>query len=243
MKVVMVTLGFAPARILLTCIDQVYRTIGISPKHYLLNNHYPVNKEINDYLVLSICKAYGINYYTLGKNVGLQKGYNFLIETAQLEDDDLIIGVDPDTYPITPGWGKALLKVMEDDRIGWATLQNEASERELVERGHDKETINGVNVLIAHAPCVNSVCCWKWKILKQMGGLQEPREWYGGIECMMWGMLEKLGKRWAYLQDFKEERNDLVKSETVYTEYKWEYAHKGSTKLDFESWLKEKNIK
>lgn len=239
MRVVVVTLGYAPARILLACLDQVYKTIGLdNVEHYLLNNRYPIDQERNDKLVKSICDAYGITYFDLGYNLGLSAGYNYLIEQAKLNDDDLVIGIDPDVFPVTPGWGAALFETMQESSFAWASLQNPHSKRELTERGFTEIIINKIKIQIAHQACVNSVCMWRYGVLKQLGFLQEPKKYYGGIESMMFPMVQRLGKHWVYLSDFHEMASPLVESEPLYKKFKWEYAHKLTTTLEFKEWLK-----
>lgn len=239
MKIYAVTLGFAPSRILLTTFDQVYKTIGIPVQHLLLNNHYPVDEERNDELVRAICQAYGVKYYDLGENVGLAAGYNYLLrDVIPYDPESIVIGIDPDTWPITKGWGAALADVHSDPKIGWATLQNQASERELKERGFTARSVKDVPIYSAHQACVNSICAWKLSMLKELNWLSEPKKYYGGIEGHMFHMVKKMGLDWVYLPTFKEESSALVSSEELYRTYKWNYAHLNNTQLSFKEWLK-----
>lgn len=239
MRVFMVTLGYAPARVLLACLDQVYQTIGVDVEHHLLNNHYPVDMVRNDTLVESICKAYKIRYHDLGHNSGLSGGYNYLIANLRTEPDDIIIGLDPDTFPVTPNWGRALVSVLQQDkRIAWASLMNPPAEPELKQRGYVPEMVGGELVWHAQQACVNSICAWRAGTLQELGGLQEPKKYYGGIESMMFPMVKRLGLSWAYLPEYREECSPLVESHPLYRKYKQEYALKNSTQDDFATWLK-----
>lgn len=238
MRVVVVTLGYAPARILLACLEQVYSTIGIEFEHHLLNNHYPRNEEKNDKLVKAICDVYGIKYYDLGYNLGLQAGYNHLIQQANLNDDDIVIGIDPDVWPVTPNWGQALIKAAQQPAFAWVSLQNQHSQRELQERGFTEVIVSDLKIQLAHHACVNSIAAWRYGVLKELGFLQEPRKYYGSIESHMFPMIRRLNKHWAYLSDYHEQFSPLVDSEPLYKKYKVEYAHKLSTNLEFKEWLK-----
>lgn len=239
MKVVIVSIAYAPARVILACYEQLYKTIGITPSaHLVLNNHYPVNQNRNDRLIKSICEEFGCTLYDLGENVGLQRGYNYLIEQANLEDNDIIIGVDSDVWPITPNWGPALVKTIQEPSFAWATLQNQHSKRELTERGHTEIILNGIKLQMAHYACTNSICAWRKGVVKELGGLQEPRKFYGSIESHMFPMVKKINKHWVYLSEYHEEFSPLVESDLLYKRYKIDYAIKLTTTLEFKEWLK-----
>src|SRR6266853_5194619 len=121
MKIYMVSLAFAPARIMIESMRQVYETIGnIKYEHLLLNNHYPIDKKRNDKLLMTLLASYDCTLYDLESNVVLSAGYNFLIEKCNLQDEDIVLGIDPDVWPLTPGWGEALVKVLlADPTVGW----------------------------------------------------------------------------------------------------------------------------
>ncbi len=245
MRVHIVSLGFAPARVFLACMDQVYKTIGLKDfNHILLNNHYPVDKARNDFLIEQICRSYGIKFHDVGENIGLAAGYNLLLNNLRFadkaDDEDIVIGIDPDVWPISKGWGQALIDVMSGDpAVAWASLWiNSATERETTERGYTPNIINGVKVRELKQASMNSICAWRLGVLRELGGLEEPKKYYGGVEGQMFPKMVERGLKWVFLEDFKEECSPLVNSEDLYRVYKWEYAHKNSTQLDFESWLK-----
>ena len=43
------------------------------------------------------CENKGIQYFTVGENVGLSKGYNYVIQKLSLNDEDFVIVLDDDT--------------------------------------------------------------------------------------------------------------------------------------------------
>lgn len=241
MKVFVVTLAYAPARIFLTAIDQIYKTIGIDVEHHVLQQHYPVDEKRNSRLIEFICDEYGIHYHDLGENVGLSQGYNYLISLTGQDPNDIIIGADCDVYPVTKNWGKALVEIASFKEIGWTSLQNRNSIHELPKRGYiEAKTPNGTRIWQSHYPCTNSICAWRRETLIELNGLKEPKKYYGGIECQMFGMLNNLYKAWVYLPDYEEMSPEIVQSEPLYKEYKFEYALKNSTNLEFKDWLKNK---
>jgi hypothetical protein len=235
----MVSLAFAPIRVISSCFQQVYKTIGRPVEHHVLTNHYPIDHDVNEKVVKALCEAYKITWHDLGQNVGLSAGYNHLINNLNLQDDDVVIGVDPDTWPETPGWSNALVSVLQDKTIAWASLMNHHAVNELPQRGYTTHTVNGVIAYEAHQACVNSICAWPGWFLKRLNGLKEPNQWYGGIEIMSMPKIKQMGFKWVYLPEFKEAYHSRVEGDGPYRHYKWEYAHKHSTKLDFKAWLEQ----
>lgn len=241
MKVYIVSLAYVPARIAIECMKQFYKHLGnIQVEHKVLMNHYPLNKELNDKLLLELFKHYKCDVHDQGANIGLSSGYNYLIEQCNLQDDDIVIGLDLDCWATTPNFGEALVKVLRGNKsIGWASLQNPHSVKELQERGFTPHVVDGVLVHEAHQACVNSICAWSGSFLNKLGGLKEPGKWYGGLESVSYPRVRQLGFKWIYLPTYTESFNSLVEADGCYRHYKWNYAHLRTTTLDFESWLNE----
>lgn len=241
MKVYLVSLAFVPARIAIESMKQIYATIGnIQFEHKILMQHYPINKELNDKLLTTLFNHYNCTIYDLGKNVGLSAGYNYLIQQCNLQPGDIVIGSDLDVNPIGEHWGKAIVDVINTDpTIGWVSLQNQHSERELNARGFTTHTINNRICYEGHDACVQSIVGWSAASLQGMNGLEEQSKWYGGGEVVSYPKLKALGLRWVYLAQYKEAFSPLCESDGPYRHYKWNLAHLRTTTLDFESWLNE----
>lgn len=242
MKIYMVSIAFAPARVIIESYKQVYNTIGnINFEHKVLNNHYPIDKTRNNKLIETLVKSYGAEYVDLGGNTGLSGGYTYLVNSLNLQDDDIVFGIDPDVFPLTSGWGEAMVKVLTEPNtnIGWVSLYNHHSPREFKERGFSEHIIGGIKCHKVKTAMLNSICAWKGKMLKEMGGIKEPNKYYGGFESMSYPIITSLGYSWVYLPDYKEDYHILVEADKCYTEYKWAYARNHTTKLSFEEWLKE----
>jgi hypothetical protein len=241
MKIYMVSLAFVPARIAIESMKQIYATIGdIKFEHHILQQHYPIAKDLNDRLLYTLFDHYDCNVHDLGKNIGLSGGYNYLINRLNLKDDDLVIGTDLDVYPVTQGWGEALKRVAEaDTNVGWISLQNQHSARELQERGYTPHNIGGVLCHEGHQACVQSIIGWTGRSLLGMGKLEENNQWYGGMESRSFPRLKALGLKWVYLPQYEEKFSPLVECDAPYRHYKWNLAHLKTTTLDFESWINE----
>lgn len=247
MRIFALSLGFAPARIFIETFNAFYKSLtGIKPQlHYVLNNRYPVNEDQNNALLETYCHIHPImEYYDAGHNLGLSGGYNKLLSMLAadvgLEDDDIIVYLDPDVNIITPGWLDAAKTVFENNKyVGWVSLYNERVDEEFKHRPYVDYEVAGVRVREPSQPMINSVCIFRYSYLKAMNGLNEDGL-YGGLECKMWNLMSGKGYRWIFLRDFHEScGDDKFKADRAYTVYKWEYAHTRSTKLDFKSWLEE----
>lgn len=241
-KIYMVSTAFAPARVVTESMKQLYRTAGTSEfEHHILMQHYPLSKDLNDKLLTTIFNYYNCKIHDLGSNVGLSAGYNYLINQLNLQDDDIVIGADLDTYPITDGWMDAIVKVMKaDSNIAYCSLQNQHSEKELNDRGYSIHTVANTVCYEGHTPVVQSIIGWSPKVLKQFNGIQEQRKMYGGSEVTMWPKLQAAGYKWYYLPQYKEVFHPLCQGDRCYIVWKWSYAHLRDTDLDFESWINEK---
>lgn len=243
MKTYIITLGFVPARIWEKCCKRVYdsRNKDLEIEHLFLYQHYPLEKDENKKRLQEICDIYGIHWLDAGKNLGLHKGFNFVLEQlrCRLNHKDVIIGLDPDTYPLSPGWDMALVTCFQNPRVGWASLMSERAKPELLERGFDEKMIGHQKVWFTKKPVVNSICAWSWGFLNTAGGLKEPREYYGGLEADMWIALKKQNLDWVFTVGWEEDDRLRNEQDHLYKVWKWRYSHELKTKKDFATWLKE----
>lgn len=240
-KVVMITNFFAPIRVIESSMTQVYKTIGnLEFRHLAINNHYPINKELNNKMIKILCDHYGIELFDEGKNLGLSGGLNYLIKEANLNDEDIIIGLDNDVWPETQGWGTPLVDCIRYGyQVGWSSLIFPIAEKEIRERGYTIHTIRGNVVWETHAAVCNSICAWNVKMLKEINGIEESGHFYGGLESATFDKIKKFNWKWVFLTQYEEKFNEKIRQDKCYDIYKWEYAHKKSTTLDFESWILE----
>jgi hypothetical protein len=183
---------------------------------------------------------YGCKVHDLGKNMGLSGGLNYLINNLNLQDDDIVIGTDLDVWPTTQDFGKAIVEVLRaDPTVGWVSLQNQHSKKELNERGYTIHTIGGHVCYEGHTPCVQSIIGWSAKSLKGLGQLKEQQHYYGGGEVVNHPRLKQLGLKWVYLPQYEEIFHPYCEGDRSYVVYKWNYSHLRTTKLSFADWLAE----
>jgi hypothetical protein len=214
--------------------EQLAKTIKDTPMEvFLLDNNYPLNKNSN--FVYKICHDLGFTYINLGENVGSPRGYKFLLDSVEGKTDKVIL-FDGDSYPETNGWNKALFDALDSEKIKCASLQNDNSYKELDERGYEKTTINGYSARVVKQAVINSISAYKTDFLKEKCGLLELPKFYGGAECAMWNKMNHNEDMWVFLDDFKELRNAGELTDSIYTEFKYKYAHLGMD-MSFEQYV------
>lgn len=234
-----ISLAFMNSEIIKESFARLYKSKNpdLPIEHHVLYQHYPLDQEANYLKLLELQKKYGFQLHDAGKNLGLHGGFNYLFDKLNPGLEEVIIGYDPDSFPVGMGWDMALVRAIDGSsgEIVWASLMNPRSKGELKERGYDTGMIDGyIEVWKAKEAVVNSICAFKYEWLKRVG-FTEPRPFYGHFESEMWAKLKE--KRWAFLKDWDEW--DILRDghDRPYTEWKWAHSHLKSWDGDFKSWL------
>jgi hypothetical protein len=86
-----------------------------------------------------------------------------------------------------------------------------------------------------------NVCGWNTKFLEDIGGLDQPHQYYGGLESKLYHRWVEHGLRLGYLQDVRSDhvtvdRNDAALFDPEYRN--WKTDHISGFQGSFESWLK-----
>lgn len=229
MKVWIFSMCFNRPEVIRDSLAQLRATTTAGGQIVMLDQHYPLpSSHENTLALLDIAREHGALYLNAGRNLGLARGFNHMLHTVGVEPEDVVIGYDPDCYPETVGWDSAFVDVLRAaPDVGWASLGNDFSEREMKERGFTPGWDGGHFTWTTHKAVLNSVCAWPAKWMLKVGGLTEPNKYYGGVECCMWDKLQPL--RWVFLTDFREIRRSAIQEapDTQYTAYKWAHAHEG----------------
>jgi hypothetical protein len=240
-RVVTLSLGFAPARLVDLSLTAYRKTRNpdLPYEHVLLDQHYPVDKEANRQAVRQLCDLYDVEVLDAGRNLGLHEGFNWALRQLRLQPQDIVIAYDLDSLPLTPGWDMALVRAIAGDETGkivWASLLNPRSEADLRARGFDRRQIDGyLELWVTKTAVTNSICAWRYGWLQSVGFLQEPRAFYGHLEA---AMFSRLGDRqWAFLPGWTESDELRNQHDRAYVVYKWCHSHLNSWPGDFESWL------
>jgi hypothetical protein len=241
-KVHVITLAFAPARVLKRGVDLFYSTYRSPVRgltHHLVDHHYPIGREQNLQVMKELCEGYGIQFHDPGQDNGYHGGLNWILERIKPEDGDIVVMYDPDAGPEQCDWLDALVDTI---LAGYsiASLVDKTILRELNERGYNKSEVIGVGDV--WEPVTNgilSLYAWDWAYLKQMLPLYEHNPYYGGIESYMWEHLKRLGLKQAYLPGFSEDNLSRDMADWHYVKWKWEHSYHRRYMGSFTQYLKD----
>lgn len=241
MSVFCITMAFMPERMVRRSLaaHASTRNPALAYPHYLLDQHYPIEKLSNRAALRHLAAEYGLEVLDAGRNLGLHDGFNWALQQIAPHDDDIVIAYDPDSIPTATGWDLALVRALEGSSgvNVWSSLMNPRSLADLTERGYDVGTVDGyLKTWATRTAVTNSVCAWRVGWLRKVGFLQEARPWYGHLESVMWSKLG--GKRWVFLPGWPESDELRDEHDISYVHYKWAHSHLKSWDGDFESWLK-----
>lgn len=237
-----ISLAYMPARIVGRSLASFYSTKNpdLQLQHILVDQHYPLDRRENETKIRWLCDYHEITYLDPGKNLGLHNGFNYAMEHIGVSQNDLVIGYDPDSVPITPGWDMALVRTIEGDpdrKIVWSSLLTPRALADLKRVGYRKKRIDGyIEAWLPLAPVTNSVCCFRGDWLLSVGGFWEPREYYGHLEAALWQRLG--GYQWAFCPGWQETDDMRADHDLDYNRWKHIHSHRDLFQGDFAAWLK-----
>lgn len=211
---------------------------------WVLDDCWPLNKKQNERLLeLFLTRWPGTKLVRSPKNLGLHEGWNYLCSQMPLEDDDIILGVSPDSCP-SRSWDLAMKEVLEvAPDLAWVGSCSEAIS---LTPGVEWETryISGHAVLIPiNAPTMWHSMAFRWKVLKEIGGFSEPCNYYGHLETAMWNKLQKIGMKQGFLADYTETWPLESYHDRIYSDWKYLHAHERSFPGNFEDYYNFPNRK
>lgn len=208
----------------------------VHPARYIVVSHWwPLSRssEIFHESVTRIARIVNGEVVRPTHNLGSHEGFNFGLKTLGIEDDDLILGYDADSYPCTQGWLRALCEIMASDQtLGSVSLLHNA----IAVRPWKHETIGGHRVVSLLHPEMVNVTLWRGKVLREKG-LQALSDFYGFVEVAMAKEFALQKLRGVYAYDFREDFHPIQQPK-IYV--KWKEAHAfGRYKGNFDAYVKE----
>jgi hypothetical protein len=159
-----------------------------------------------------------------GKNIGLHRGFNLCLGHV---DTSHVCGVDPDMFLCSRHFDAALLRHATDTRN---VVVQAFMTYPLTEMRNPRFERSDVGWLIVpDHPVIMGMIMWQVDWLRAVGGLQEPTDFYGHLECAMWAHLNQKDKRWVMALNAVEGWKDLHPSleDAWFREWKFAHAHKG----------------
>lgn len=192
-------------------------------KWLVLDNNY--SEKASQWLAVNEgVYGYKLLHTPESKNIGLHNGFNLCL--AHVETSH-VCGVDPDMFICSRHFDAALLAHAKDVRNVIVQAFNTYS---LTEMGNPRfEKGEAGWLILPDHPVIMGMVMWQVDWLRKCGGLQEPSEFYGGLECMMWQYLNQIDKRWVMALNAVEGWKDLMPdlSDAWFTQWKFDHAHKG----------------
>lgn len=187
------------------------RTIGVDVDWVLVDHLWPIDGEFTRKFIRELPCSVFLEPET---NMGGVGGANWAVAQLGLADDDVLIGYDPDSNPLTDGWGKALVDVMSaDPQLDYLSLMPVVH---LLTHRWQFKVVRGHRVAWDDRPEMFGVTAWRGKFIKR--GLPDHRL-YGGVE----GDMHALGHVNHYLYDFREGERAFPHPAS-YTQWKREHV-------------------
>jgi hypothetical protein len=190
MKVWSISLCFMDAEIIHDSIEQYYKTKHpeVETNHILVDQHWPINYSKQKRALELIAKKFGCQLLDPGKNLGLHEGFNWAWRQQAIPDNAMVIGYDPDSWPLDDGWDMAMAKAfVGSERIEWLSLWHTHCERQVFERRFRR----------------NSLCTIRRKINSAASPRDELNLWISPIVALQSG--RTLGREpvlwWARMWD------------------------------------------
>ena len=93
---------------------------GFPIEEDVIPDNFEIVKKRNTEKLRDLCHKYGSTYLKI-QNEGVSQNWNAVKKWIRLQDNDCLIGLDPDERPQTKNWVEAMGKVLKDD-IGMVSL-------------------------------------------------------------------------------------------------------------------------
>lgn len=231
MKTIVVTPAFCKAELLDYSLGNYYENQTQSFEHYILLNHYPINKEENNRKIYDIAYKYNCKIFDNEFDRGLHEGLNNFLNKSNFPENTIMIGFDPDSAiePMSIGFDKAMDETLRIGKVdhGIAILALWGIGIDLkyrMNKGVFDKTLIGNKCVFLH-PSVEmwSVAAFDLDFIKQVGGFKQPHAYYGGAEIALCGDLVNNKRCLAYLTEYKERYHAYPKEEVIdqiYAEWK-----------------------
>lgn len=223
-----ITVSYCEPEVLAHGLVRFNMTAGMLPWKYVVVDHlFPINPLVNSIMVNKLATLVDAEVVKPSVNTGGAGGFNFGMKALpDLRDEDLIVGMDPDSNPITYGWLPAMVKTME---AGKDLMSVSLMHEHIVQRNWEVEFIGGNRVAFLPHPEMMNLSMWRVGAIRD--GLKQSG-FYGHTERMMWAP-----KKNAYLYDFRETLCP-IQHPASYNTWKRRHAFDGYTK-NYDDFIKE----
>lgn len=244
MRKAIITLCFNRPEVVRNSIQRLNKTQKTDGfEKYLIDVSFPIpDKTHNTIELATMANQFGYKLLKPAYNRGVARNWMWAVEELELNNNDVIIGMDPDSEPIDNGWADALVDVLTGGqkiaycgltRVSPPGLATEVDESKII---YSRSVINTRKVRHYSQPIGWPMGGFSAGFVRERG-IWQPRSRYGFIEHET---IRNMGDwKWVMLDEFRDQTSD--RGETIYRDWKVEQAQ-GKTDLDFEAWLKDKGL-
>ena len=191
-------------------------------EHYIIDLGFPLTmphtlvknisegKRINTIKLLDIAKKYGSGLIQM-PNIGVSQNWTQVYKHLKVQDDDILIGCDPDEHPQQFGWVKAMGNVIREGNYALCSLVMDVNITDLANIAYTTQRV--ANQIVYDMDGIGS---WALvgmsgkflNLIKEVPYLEAaPR--YGWIEAGVWEKMAQHKMKWCYLADYHVTHTDF----------------------------------
>lgn len=232
MKIYTITVAFCPAAQLARCLAEqyVWNDSTSGSDHYVVQGHYPINREKNNRDIEMITHAFGLTFLDPGRDLGSAQSQWWALQQIGAKEGDYWINLDPDSCCDT-GWELAATTVLEKDENciviscraplidAFIASKNYVLDEKIVKN----EYRAGTQVFrygIARQPIPFNLSMWRYSFFKELGCIPQAGEMWGEVEAVVHQQAKMRDKYHAYLLDHVEEEQGKFMQDKQLLEYK-----------------------
>ena len=191
---------------------------------YLIDVSYPLpDKKKNTIKLANLAMHHGYELLKPYKNRGVAINWMHAVMELELKAGDVIIGMDPDSHPMTSGWCDALTDVLiSDKKIGYCGLTRTSKPElstEVDESSYQYsiQEIAGHDVRFYEKPVAWPMGGFNVEFVKTVG-IHQPRKHYGFIEIETIRQMQKTEWSWCMLDKYYDATSE--RGEDLFRQWK-----------------------
>jgi hypothetical protein len=168
-------------------------------------------KEYNSEVLKQMAADHGSDYVKLD-NIGVSQNWTQVFRYLQPADDDVLIGCDPDEWPLDNGWVKSMGDVVREGNFALISLMMTAHINILKNRAYGERWIADRRVYILPNGSLNwALIGLSGKFLNLIKEVPYPPNAtrYGWIEGSLIPKFSETGMTWGVLADYKVRHTDF----------------------------------
>lgn len=246
MRKVIITLAYNRPEVVEQSLIRLRQTQDLTDyEYYLIDPGYPIPSKRENFLkIVDIAKRYQVEYLKPATNRGVSGNWMWAIYELGLgkTENDVIIGMDPDSNPMDNGWCDAIVDVIVKgkEKIAYCGLTRTsppdlATEVDESQRAYTLHNIGGRKVRLYSELISWPMGGFSARFARERG-IHQTRSMYGYLELATVRAMDGTDWDWCMLDNFRDYTVD--RGEDMFRQWKVAQAQ-GRTNSDFETFIKE----